>query len=152
MRIIALLSILTCASAFSPIAVSTSNKASSTSLQASSRKDFLQSAAASAAAAVIATTVMPAWALADETTASGVVISKMKLGDGPKPGVGELAAIRFSAYAGDNKVDDIFDTPEPYYTRVGSGGMLKVRVLMKLLVPFYLRKVQNSTLLLSIIY
>jgi hypothetical protein len=23
------------------------------------------------------------------------------------------------------KIDDIFDTPEPYYTRVGSGAMLK---------------------------
>ena len=26
---------------------------------------------------------------------------------------------------GQNKIDDIFETPEPYYTRLGSGGLLK---------------------------
>ena len=36
-----------------------------------------------------------------------------------------MAAIRVSAYAGDNKIDDIFETPEPYYTRIGSGGLIK---------------------------
>jgi peptidylprolyl isomerase len=49
----------------------------------------------------------------------------VKSGDGPKPEVGELAAIRFAAYSGEIKIDDIFDTPEPYYTRLGSGGLLK---------------------------
>ena len=39
--------------------------------------------------------------------------------------MGELVAIRFAAYNGDLKIDDIFDTPEPYYTRLGSGGLLK---------------------------
>ena len=48
-----------------------------------------------------------------------------KKGDGPKPEVGELVAIRFAASYGDQKIDDIFDTPEPYYTRIGSGALLK---------------------------
>jgi len=61
------------------------------------------------------------------TTASGVTYEILKQGDGPKPEIGELVAIRFAAYvaATGNKIDDIFDTPEPYYTRMGSGGLLK---------------------------
>mmetsp|Transcript_27119 Transcript_27119/g.45214 ORF Transcript_27119/g.45214 Transcript_27119/m.45214 type:complete len:191 (+) Transcript_27119:62-634(+) len=123
MRIVAILSVLTCANAFSPIAVKSTS--STTSLNQYSRKDFLQSALVTAAgsAAVMVGGSSAAWA--DETLPSGVVVNVIKSGDGAKPGVGELAAIRFSAYAGDNKIDDIFDTPEPYYTRVGSGGMLK---------------------------
>ena len=49
----------------------------------------------------------------------------IKEGKGPVPDVGELAAIRFKATAGENTMDDIFDTQEPYYTRVGSGGLIK---------------------------
>lgn len=60
-----------------------------------------------------------------ETLPSGVTYEVIKSGDGPKPEVGELVAIRFAAFAGSNKIDDIFDTPEPYYTRMGSGGLLK---------------------------
>merc|ERR1712154_83102 len=58
---------------------------------------------------------------------SGTSYEIIKTGTGPKPTIGELAAIRFSAYVKQtgNKIDDIFDTPEPYYTRVGSGGLLK---------------------------
>jgi len=58
---------------------------------------------------------------------SGTVYEILKSGDGPSPTVGELAAIRFRAEVKQtgNKIDDIFDTPEPYYTRVGSGGLLK---------------------------
>lgn len=57
--------------------------------------------------------------------ANGVTYEVKQAGTGPKPLVGELAAIRFSAYCGTNKIDDVFDTPEPYYTRVGSGALLK---------------------------
>jgi FKBP-type peptidyl-prolyl cis-trans isomerase len=60
--------------------------------------------------------------------AAGWVLSTyevVKKGNGPLPDVGELVAIRFSASAGDNKFDDIFDSPEPYYTRLGSGGLIK---------------------------
>lgn len=41
--------------------------------------------------------------------------------------MGELAGIRFKAVVKENgnKIDDIFETPEPYYTRVGSGGLIK---------------------------
>lgn len=56
---------------------------------------------------------------------NGVSYSVIKSGTGPLPQRGELIAIRFAAYFGDNKLDDIFDTPEPYYTRVGSGGLIK---------------------------
>jgi len=41
------------------------------------------------------------------------------------PDVGELAAIRFSSSFGEIVLDNVFDTPEPYYTRVGSGGLIK---------------------------
>jgi FKBP-type peptidyl-prolyl cis-trans isomerase len=128
MRITLFLTIAACAQAFSPIAVKQSTSTTTTALNAQfSRKDFLQSAAVTAAATVLATGALPAASWADETLPSGVVIQVIKKGDGAKPERGQLAAIRFSAYAGDNKVDDIFDSPEPYYTRVGSGGMLKVR-------------------------
>lgn len=127
MRITLFLTVAACAQAFSPIAVKQSTT-KTTALNAQfSRKDFLQSAAVTAAATVLATGALPSASWADETLPSGVVIQVIKKGDGAVPERGELAAIRFSAYAGDNKVDDIFDTPEPYYTRVGSGGMLKVR-------------------------
>ena len=64
-------------------------------------------------------------AIADDKLPNGVSVSVKKSGKGPKPEIGELVAIRFAAYAGNTKIDDIFDTPEPYYTRVGSGGLLK---------------------------
>lgn len=74
--------------------------------------------------------VAAGWVLATassgaETTPAGVTYEVVKAGTGPKPEVGELIAIRFAAFCGPNKIDDIFDTPEPYYTRVGSGGLLK---------------------------
>lgn len=56
---------------------------------------------------------------------NGVSYTVIKSGKGPAPERGELAAIRFAAYVGETKIDDIFDTPEPYYTRIGSGGLLK---------------------------
>ena len=94
-----------------------------TSLNAVSRDGFLKSVAV---AVVGGSTMlnMPGSALAD-TLPSGVEVSVKKSGDGPKPEIGELVAIRFAAYCGSNKIDDIFETPEPYYTRVGSGGLLK---------------------------
>ena len=56
---------------------------------------------------------------------NGVSYEVLKSGNGPKPEIGELVAIRFAAYNGDVKIDDIFETPEPYYTRLGSGGLIK---------------------------
>jgi len=66
-----------------------------------------------------------AFAAEEVTLPSGVKYIVKKQGNGPKPEIGELCAIRFAAFAGSNKIDDIFETPEPYYTRVGSGGLLK---------------------------
>ena len=70
-------------------------------------------------------TSLPASSLAVETLPNGITYEVKKAGTGPKPEIGELAAIRFAAFNGDIKIDDIFDTPEPYYTRLGSGGLLK---------------------------
>lgn len=96
-----------------------------TSLQSSmSRDDFLKNVAI----AVAGTSLLSATpAFADDVTTlpSGVSYVVKKKGDGPKPEIGELVAIRFAAFAGPNKIDDLFDNPEPYYTRVGSGGLLK---------------------------
>ena len=76
---------------------------------------------------MFASAVLAPIAWADDTLPSGVSYTVIKKGDGPAPAIGELAAIRFKAFNGDIKIDDIFDTPEPLYTRVGSGGMIKVR-------------------------
>ncbi|KAL9190306.1 hypothetical protein ACHAXT_007517 [Thalassiosira profunda] len=105
--------------------VAPSQRPRTTALAAqSSRSDFLRDVAAvGIAAASAASVTLPAFA--DEVTPSGVGIKVTKAGKGPAPEVGELAAIRFAAFAGENKIDDIFDTPEPYYTRVGSGGLIK---------------------------
>ena len=115
-----LFSLLASATAFAP---SQSSFRTTTSLQAVSRDDFLKSMAV---AVVGGSTLLngPGAALAD-TLPSGVEVTVKKAGDGPKPELGELVAIRFAAYCGSNKIDDIFETPEPYYTRVGSGGLIK---------------------------
>lgn len=98
-----------------------------------SRTDvFKQALKKGGAALTIATlmtnTVTAAPSVANaETTSEGVTYEVIKKGDGPQPAIGELVAIRFAAYvaASGNKIDDIFDSPEPYYTRLGSGGLLK---------------------------
>jgi hypothetical protein len=94
-----------------------------------SRKSVLetlvQCGVATASASLMLRQFTPLPALAAESLPSGVTYEVVKKGDGPKPEMGELVAIRFAAYFGDRKIDDIFDTPEPYYTRLGSGGLLK---------------------------
>lgn len=87
-----------------------------------SRDAFVQSIAGAGVAALFAP---PAFAADTVTLPSGVEYTITKAGQGPKPELGELVAIRFAAFCGDNKIDDLFDNPEPYYTRVGSGGLLK---------------------------
>lgn len=100
-----------------------------TSLSATqqSRSDFIGSVASAVVGTSAASFLVsaPQVASADETLPSGVSIKVVKSGNGPKPDKGELAAIRFASYFGEQKIDDIFGTPEPYYTRVGSGGLLK---------------------------
>lgn len=87
-----------------------------------SRQNFVKTASI-ATSSWLVSSALPA--LAEEKLPSGVTYSVVKSGDGPKPDIGELAAVRFAAYSGEIKIDDIFDTPEPYYTRLGSGGLLK---------------------------
>jgi FKBP-type peptidyl-prolyl cis-trans isomerase len=82
------------------------------------RATFLQSLLLGALA------IPPAVAAESVTLPNGVVYTVVKQGTGPKPDRGELVAIRFAAYAGDTQIDNIFDTPEPYYTRLGSGALL----------------------------
>ena len=91
-----------------------------------SRAEFLKTVVATGTTAAGWTimTGLPSVASA-ETLENGVTYEVIKKGDGPKPEVGELIAIRFAAYNGPIKIDDVFDTPEPYYTRVGSGGLIK---------------------------
>lgn len=130
-----LASLIPVAQGFSPIANNNKVSSSKTSLSAinnindqQSRSSFLQTLSGSAAAIVFS----PLVANADDATVvnlpSGTTYEVIKTGDGPKPTIGELGAIRFRAEVKQtgNKIDDIFDTPEPYYTRVGSGGLLKV--------------------------
>ena len=89
-----------------------------------SRKTMLQTLVKGGVATAAATFLVeqPAYA---EKLPSGVSYEIVKGGSGVKPEVGELIAIRFAAFVDGRKIDDIFDTPEPYYTRLGSGGLLK---------------------------
>jgi FKBP-type peptidyl-prolyl cis-trans isomerase len=99
-----------------------------------SRRALLETGwTAAAAVALATTTIAPKVALAATSTATtlpnGVSYIVIKSGskqadDALKPVIGELVAIRFAAYANDVKIDDIFDNPEPYYTRLGSGGLI----------------------------
>lgn len=119
MRVVILSLLALSIQAFSP---TPANQRCTTSLEAVARKDFLQAGGLLFASAMFAPV---AWA--DENLPSGVSYSVITKGDGPAPAIGELAAIRFRAFNGEIKIDDIFDTPEPLYTRVGSGNMIKVR-------------------------
>lgn len=97
-------------------------------VEMSRRQALLQSLVGGAALATAATTTLsPLAALAVDsgTLPNGVQVQVKKSGSGAQPIVGDLVAIRFAAYYGDIVIDDIFGTPEPYYTRVGSGALVK---------------------------
>ena len=99
----------------------------STSISTSTRADFLQQSLTKAVAAVWTVSSPLRTNAAVDTTKTldnGIVVTVLKQGTGPKPDRGELVAIRFAAYNGDLQIDNIFDTPEPYYTRMGSGGLI----------------------------
>jgi len=94
-----------------------------------SRDGFLKQIVGTAAALTLTSPVaLPAFA-ADEQVVlpSGVSYVVTKAGDGPTPTIGELAAIRFKATVVQSGIilDDCYDTPEAYYTRVGAGGLIK---------------------------
>ena len=102
----------------------------STSISTSTRADFLQQSLTKAAVAAVWTVssspvrTNAADTATTKTLDNGIVVTVLKQGTGPKPDRGELVAIRFAAYNGDLQIDNIFDTPEPYYTRMGSGGLI----------------------------
>mmetsp|Transcript_14929 Transcript_14929/g.22791 ORF Transcript_14929/g.22791 Transcript_14929/m.22791 type:complete len:98 (+) Transcript_14929:160-453(+) len=95
MRLISLFCLSASATAFSTPTVN--SRQGSTVLNAVNRKDFLQAAIFSSAAGLA---ILPANAGEVVTLSSGVSYEILKSGDGPKPDRGELAAIRFAAYAG----------------------------------------------------
>jgi hypothetical protein len=117
-----LASLLASATAFAPSA--TQSRSSSLSAQVT-RSQVLNDVATAFGVVAASTVFNPISAYADEVTPSGVAIKVIKSGNGPAPDIGELAAIRFASYCGENKIDNIFDTAEPYYTRIGSGGLIK---------------------------
>lgn len=98
-----------------------------------SRNNFLKQVAGAGVAAA-AGVFNPMAAFADEEVVklpSGTSYVIVKSGDGPFPKVGELAGIKFRAKVvqSGKQIDDIFDFSEPYYTRVGSGGLIKVNIV-----------------------
>ena len=101
-----------------------------------SRANFLKQAVGVSVASVLSSAFAPSAFAEGETKTlpSGVSYVISKAGDGPAPAVGEMAAIRFRANVDGQStaLDDIFGTPEPYYTRIGSGGLLKVCVFFYL--------------------
>lgn len=119
-------------SSFAPNSPTTFTKHSSSSLYVSNTQEVSRSSFLGFATSIAlgsATSLLPVRSAFAETITlpSGVSYDILKSGDGPKPEIGELAAIRFKALVEStgNLVDDIFETPEPYYTRVGTGGLLK---------------------------
>mmetsp|Transcript_34290 Transcript_34290/g.100865 ORF Transcript_34290/g.100865 Transcript_34290/m.100865 type:complete len:196 (+) Transcript_34290:57-644(+) len=114
------------AGAFAPSSPAFTRTSTEINMAGMSRLDFVKAGAFAAAGAVLTGQATPAFA-EDVTLPSGVKYEVVKAGNGPVPTVGELAGIRFKAFVKENgnKIDDIFDTPEPYYTRVGSGGLIK---------------------------
>ena len=133
MRTTTAICVLASLAATNAFTVSNPSATRSTALNALSRDNFLKQVAGVAGAAVVSGLVNPLSAFAEEEIKlpSGTSYVIVKKGDGPSPKVGELAGIRFRAdVLNGNKVDDIFDSPEPYYTRVGSGGLLKVNFIM----------------------
>ena len=124
MKVLLLFNVAATALAFAP---STPSSRSATSLSAElSRVEFASTIASAGAALMLG--APPALAADTVTLPSGVTYTVTNAGDGPSPDVGQMAAIRFIAKCVDNgnTIDDITNTPEPYYTRVGSGGLIKV--------------------------
>lgn len=126
MHTLRLLFVLACVpstiEAWTTQSASCSSRAPSALAATTSRQAFLQTSASALIGSILASSLPAA---AEEVLPNGVKYTVKKTGTGPKPEIGELVAIRFAAYYGDTKIDDIYETPEPYYTRIGSGGLLK---------------------------
>mmetsp|Transcript_46652 Transcript_46652/g.116894 ORF Transcript_46652/g.116894 Transcript_46652/m.116894 type:complete len:175 (-) Transcript_46652:173-697(-) len=59
-----------------------------------------------------------------ETTDTGLQYTVLTQGKGPKPKVGDLVAIRFSASFNGKEFDNTFKTANSYYYRVGSENVI----------------------------
>lgn len=79
-------------------------------------------ALAAAAAATAGTTASYA-----ETTTSGLSYTTVKQGAGPQAVIGDLVGIRFKGSFNGVVFDNLFESREPYFYRVGSENILKVR-------------------------
>lgn len=81
------------------------------------RRAFLLSTLSTAGALAAATAIR-----SEEEIALKVV----KSGAGPLPEIGDLVGIRFKGSYNDVVFDNLFDSPQPYFYRVGSTAVLKV--------------------------
>ena len=64
---------------------------------------------------------------AEVTLPSGLIYEVITPGKGEKAVVGDLVAVRFKGSYKGNVFDDILSAPEPYYFRVGTERLLKVK-------------------------
>lgn len=85
-----------------------------------SRVGFLRAAPGAALAYTL-----PAFAADFVTTDSGLQYKVLKQTEGAAPKIGDLIAIRFKGSFEGRVFDDITETPEPLYYRVGSGNLIK---------------------------
>lgn len=60
------------------------------------------------------------------STSPTLQYSVIKHGDGPSPVVGDLVGIRFKGMYNGVVFDDLFNDPQPYFFRAGSGSIVKV--------------------------
>ena len=76
-------------------------------------------------ASLAAASLLPRAAVAD-TTQSGLTYNVIKSGKGGQPATGDLIAIRFKGMikSSGQVFDDIMESAEAYYFRVGSGSVL----------------------------
>lgn len=79
--------------------------------------------------AFLLTTLSTAGALVAATATRSedeVALKVVKSGAGPTPEVGDLVGVRFKGSYKDVVFDNLFDSPQPYFYRVGSSAVLKV--------------------------
>ena len=87
----------------------------------------LLTAAAAAAAATAGVSVNGLIAGEATTTASGLRYTAVQTGSGPAAVIGDLVGIRFKGSYNGVVFDNLFNDTAPYFYRVGSDNILKVR-------------------------
>lgn len=86
------------------------------------RRAFLVAAVAAAGGGLLLADGARAAAGGDE-----VVVKVVKAGKGPTAAVGDLVGIRFKGSYNGVVFDNLFESTQPYFYRVGSDSVLKVR-------------------------